>query len=67
VPRALRDSYEISPETKNCVEMRRKIKLQDNPIALSLKEKKKPFDSCAVCEIGDSFFSRVIDGIKSIA
>ena len=41
VSRALRDSYEISPETKQLVlECAEKLNYRPNPIALSLKEKR---------------------------
>lgn len=40
VSRALRDSYEISPETKlKVLEYAREMNYRPNPIALSLKEK----------------------------
>jgi len=68
VSRALRDSYEISPETKRIViEYAQKINYQPNPIALSLKERKSRTIGVIVCEIANSFFSQVINGIESIA
>jgi len=68
VSRALRDSYEISPETKKLVlEYAEKINYQPNPIALSLKEKRSRSIGVIVCEIANSFFSQVINGIESIA
>ena len=68
VSRALRDSYEISPETKRVViEYAQKINYQPNPIALSLKERKSRSIGIIVCEIANSFFSQVINGIESIA
>ncbi len=68
VSRALRDSYEISPETKRLViEYAQKINYQPNPIALSLKERKSRSIGIIVCEIANSFFSQVINGIESIA
>jgi LacI family transcriptional regulator len=68
VSRALRDSYEISPETKKLVlEYAEKINYQPNPIALSLKEKRSRSIGIIVCEIANSFFSQVINGIESIA
>lgn len=68
VSRALRDSYEISPETKKLVlEYARKINYQPNPIALSLKERRSRSIGVIVCEIANSFFSQVINGIESIA
>ncbi len=68
VSRALRDSYEISPETKKLViEYADKISYRPNPIALSLKEKRSRSIGIIVCEIANSFFSQTINGIESIA
>lgn len=68
VSRALRDSYEISPETKKLVlEYAQKINYQPNPIALSLKERRSHSIGVIVCEIANSFFSQAINGIESIA
>lgn len=68
VSRALRDSYEISPETKRIViEYAQKINYSPNPIALSLKERKSRSIGVIVCEIANSYFSQVINGIESIA
>jgi LacI family transcriptional regulator len=68
VSRALRDSYEISPETKKKVlEYAEKINYQPNPIALSLKQRRSFSIGVVVCEIANSFFSQVINGIESIA
>jgi len=68
VSRALRDSYEISPETKRIVlEYAEKNNYQPNPIALSLKERRSRSIGVIVCEIANSYFSQVINGIESIA
>jgi LacI family transcriptional regulator len=68
VSRALRDSYEISPETKKLVlEYAEKINYHPNPIALSLKERRSRSIGIIVSEIANSFFSQTIDGIESIA
>lgn len=68
VSRALRDSYEISPETKQKVlAYSEKINYRPNPIALSLKEKRSRSIGIIVCEIANSFFSQIINGIESIA
>lgn len=68
VSRALRDSYEISPETKQLVlECAERLNYSPNPIALSLKEKRSLSIGVVVCEIANSFFSQVINGIESIA
>jgi LacI family transcriptional regulator len=68
VSRALRDSYEISPETKKLVlEYAEKINYHPNPIALSLRERRSHSIGVIVAEIANSFFSQAIDGIESIA
>jgi len=68
VSRALRDSYEISPETKKLVlEYAEKNHYHPNPIALSLKERRSRSIGVIVCEIANSFFSQSINGIESIA
>ncbi|NCU02531.1 MAG: LacI family transcriptional regulator [Chitinophagaceae bacterium] len=68
VSRALRDSHEISGETKQLVlECAEKLNYRPNPIALSLKEKRSRSIGVVVCEIANTFFSQVINGIESIA
>jgi LacI family transcriptional regulator len=68
VSRALRDSYEISPETKQLVlDCAEKLNYRPNPIALSLKERRSRSIGVVVCEIANSFFSQIINGIESIA
>ena len=68
VSRALRDSYEISPETKQVVlDYAKQINYRPNPIALSLKEKRSRSIGVIVSEIANSFFSQIINGIESIA
>lgn len=68
VSRALRDSYEISQETKQLVlDYAQKINYHPNPIALSLKERRSRSIGVIVCEIANSYFSQVINGIESIA
>lgn len=68
VSRALRDSYEISPETKKLVlDYAEKSNYHPNPIALSLKERRSRSIGVIVCEIANSFFSQTINGIESIA
>lgn len=68
VSRALRDSYEISPDTKQLVlECAEKLNYRPNPIALSLKERRSRSIGVVVCEIANNFFSQVINGIESIA
>jgi DNA-binding LacI/PurR family transcriptional regulator len=68
VSRALRDSYEISPETKQMVlDCAEKLNYHPNPIALSLKERRSRSIGVVVCEIANNFFSQVINGVESIA
>jgi len=68
VSRALRDSYEISPETKQLVlEYAKQINYRPNPIALSLKERRSRSIGLVVSEIANSFFSQAINGVESIA
>ncbi|RZK27550.1 MAG: LacI family transcriptional regulator, partial [Hymenobacter sp.] len=68
VSRALRGSYEISPETKKLVlEYAEKINYRPNPIALSLKERRTRAIGVIVSEIANNFFSQAINGIESIA
>jgi LacI family transcriptional regulator len=68
VSRALRDSYQISPETKEKVLLYAKEhNYRPNPIALSLKEKRSRSIGVLVSEIANSFFSQAIDGIESVA
>ncbi|PZX61802.1 LacI family DNA-binding transcriptional regulator [Hydrotalea sandarakina] len=68
VSRALRDSYEISEETKQLVlNYAKEINYRPNPIALSLKEKRSRSIGIIVSEIANSFFSQAINGIESVA
>jgi len=68
VSRALRDSHEISIETKQIVlDYARKINYKPNRNAQSLKEQKSHSIGVIVSEIANSFFSQVINGIESIA
>ncbi len=68
VSRALRGSYEISPETKKLVlEYAEQVNYRPNPIALSLKERRSRAIGVIVSEIANNFFSQAINGIESIA
>lgn len=68
VSRALRGSYEISEETKKVVlAFAEEHNYRPNPIALSLKEKRTLSIGLVVCEIANSFFSQIINGIESVA
>jgi LacI family transcriptional regulator len=68
VSRALRQSYEVSEETRQRVfEYAQKLNYHPNPIALSLRERKSRSIGVIVSEIANSFFSQAINGIESIA
>lgn len=68
VSRALRDSYEISPETKRLVmEYAERLNYRPNPIALSLKGSSSKALAVIVPQIANNFFSQAINGIEAIA
>lgn len=68
VSRALRDSHEISTETKRRVlEHARSTNYQPNPIAVSLRERKSRSIGIIVSEIANRFFSEIINGVESVA
>lgn len=68
ISKALRDSYEISSETKRIVlEYAEKVNYRPNPIAQSLKERKSNSIGVIVSEISNTFFSQVIEGIEAVA
>ncbi len=68
VSRALRDSYEISAETKERVfELARKLNYQPNPYASSLRKHKSRTIAVVIPEIANNFFALAINGIESIA
>jgi DNA-binding LacI/PurR family transcriptional regulator len=68
VSRALRDSYEIGAETKKRVlEYSEKMNYKPNQMALNLKERSSKSIGIVVSEIANSFFSKAIDGIESVA
>lgn len=68
VSRALRDSYEINPETKRLVmEYAEKVHYHPNPIALSLKENRSLSIGVIVPEIANNYFSQAINGIEAAA
>ncbi|QRR03661.1 LacI family DNA-binding transcriptional regulator [Dyadobacter sandarakinus] len=68
VSRALRNSYEINPETKRLVtEYAQKMQYRPNPIALSLRESRSKSIGVIIPEIANNFFSQLINGIESVA
>ncbi len=67
VSRALRDSYEISAETKEKVfELAKRLNYQPNPHASGLRGQKTKTIAVVVPEIVNDFFSLVISGIEKI-
>jgi LacI family transcriptional regulator len=68
VSKALRDSHEISEETKKKVfALARKRNYVPNPYASSLRRKKSNTIGVVVPEVADSFFSNAIKGINHVA
>ena len=68
ISRALRDSYEISADTKEMVmQYARQNNYHPNPIAQSLKKRKSRSIGVIVPEIANVFFSQVINAIESVA
>ncbi|MGZ3924160.1 MAG: LacI family DNA-binding transcriptional regulator [Flavisolibacter sp.] len=68
VSKALRDSYEISQETKKKVlELAQELHYVPNPYASSLRRKKSNTIGVVIPEVADSFFSGAIKGIESVA
>ncbi|HVW59304.1 MAG TPA: LacI family DNA-binding transcriptional regulator [Puia sp.] len=68
VSRALRNSTEIKPATRQLVrELAAELNYSPNPIALSLKEKKSKIIGVIVPEIANNFCASTIAGIEDIA
>lgn len=68
VSRALRDSYEISEETKKLVvEYAKSVNYRPNPSALNLKKRRSRTLGITISEIANSFFSQIIAGVESVA
>lgn len=68
ISKALRDSYEISPETKQRVlEYAKKLNYTPNPYASSLRKRSSKTIAVVLPEVADSFFSLAINGIESVA
>jgi DNA-binding LacI/PurR family transcriptional regulator len=68
VSRALRDSYEIGEDTKRKIlEYAEKMNYKPNQLALNLKERSSKSIGIVVSGIANSFFSKALDGIESIA
>ena len=68
VSKALRDSYEISAETKKRVlAMAEKLNYQPNPFARGLRKNKSTTIAVVIPEIANNFFALAIDGIQLVA
>ncbi|HLP36329.1 LacI family DNA-binding transcriptional regulator [Lacibacter sp.] len=68
VSRALRDSHEISSETKERVKaLAAKWGYQPNPHASSLRQSKSKAIAVIVPEIQNNFFAQVINGVEEVA
>lgn len=68
VSKALRDSYEISAETKKRVlAMAEKMNYQPNPFARGLRKNKSTTIAVVIPEIANNYFALAIDGIQLIA
>ncbi|MFT3935616.1 MAG: LacI family DNA-binding transcriptional regulator [Chitinophagaceae bacterium] len=68
VSRALRDSYQIRPETRKKVwDLAKKLNYQPNPFASGLREQKSKNIAVIFPELNNNFFSQAINGIESIA
>jgi len=67
VSKALQDSHDIGPETKQIViEAARKLNYVPNAYASSLRRKASNTIAIIIPEIADSFFSQAINGIDSV-
>ena len=68
VSKAMRDSHEISQETKvRVLEMAKKLNYVINPYASSLGSKTSKTIGVVIPEVVDSFFALAINGIESVA
>lgn len=68
VSKAIRDSHEISKETKLRVnELVEKLDYVPNPYASSLRRRNSKTIGVVIPEVVDSFFAQAINGIESVA
>ena len=68
VSKALRDSHEISAETKKRVlQLAEELHFTPNPYASSLRRKRSKTIAVVLPEVADNFFSLAINGIQSVA
>jgi len=68
VSKALRDSHDISKETKEkVIALARELNYQPNPYASSLRKHKSKTIAVIIPEIANNYFALAINGIESIA
>ena len=68
VSKALRNSHEISAQTKEkVIALAKELNYIPNPYASSLRRKKSNTIGVVIPEVADSFFSHAIKGIELIA
>ena len=68
VSRSLRDSHEISQETKDKVKaLAAELDFQPNPHASSLRKNKSRTIAVVIPEIQNNFFSQVMNGVEEVA
>lgn len=68
ISKALRDSHEISAETKKKVlELAQRLDYTPNPFASSLRKRKSKTIAVVIPEVANSFFAMAINGVESIA
>jgi len=68
ISKALRDSHEISVETKSKVlALAEQLNYTPNPYASSLRKRKSKTIGVVIPEVVNSFFSQAINGIESVA
>ena len=68
VSKALKDSHEISSETKKKVlAMEQQLDYVPNPYASSLRKQKSKTIAVILPEVADNFFSLAINGIQAVA
>ena len=68
ISKALKDSHEISPETKQKVlALAKKLNYTPNPYATTLRNRSSKTIAVVLPEVADSFFSIAINGIESVA
>jgi len=68
ISKALRDSYDISKETKaRVIALANELNYQPNPHASSLRRHRSKIIAVVIPEIANNFFTLAVNGIESIA